>query len=123
MALPVHLFFGGKLGSGDQAVPWIHLVDQVRALKFLLENEQAHGAYNLISPTTTSNEEFMRTIAGTLHRPFWFHVPRLLLKLALGEMSVLITEGRYSQPKRLVEQGFQFKFPKLPEALHNIFST
>ena len=123
MALPVHLFFGGKLGSGDQAVPWIHLADQVRALQFLLENDQARGAYNLIAPTPTSNEDFMRTIAGTLRRPFWFHVPGLLLKLALGEMSVLITEGRYSQPKRLVEQGFHFKFPKLPEALHNIFST
>lgn len=123
MALPVHLFFGGKLGTGDQAMPWIHLTDQVRALKFLLENEEARGPYNLIAPTPTSNEDFMRTIAGTLHRPFWFHVPGFLLKLVLGEMSVLITEGRYSQPKRLLEQGFQFKFPKLPEALHDIFST
>ena len=123
MALPVHLFFGGKLGSGDQAMPWIHLTDQVRALKFLLENDEARGAYNLIAPTPTSNEEFMRTIAGTVHRPFWFHVPGFLLKLGLGEMSVLITEGRYSQPKRLLEQGFQFKFPKLPEALQDIFST
>jgi uncharacterized protein len=123
MALPVHLFFGGKLGTGDQAMPWIHLTDQVRALKFLLENDEARGAYNLIAPTPTSNEDFMRTIAGTVHRPFWFHVPGFLLKLALGEMSVLITEGRYSQPKRLLEQGFQFKFPKLPEALHDLFST
>lgn len=123
MTLPAHLFFGGKLGSGDQAMPWIHLADQVRALKFLLENDEARGPYNLIAPTPTSNEEFMRTIAGTLRRPFWFHVPGFLLKLALGEMSVLVTEGRYSQPKRLLEQGFQFKFPKLPEALHDIFST
>jgi uncharacterized protein (TIGR01777 family) len=123
MTLPAHLFFGGKLGTGDQAMPWIHLADQVRALKFLLENDEARGPYNLIAPTPTSNEEFMRTIAGTLRRPFWFHVPGFLLKLALGEMSVLVTEGRYSQPKRLLEQGFQFKFPKLPEALHDIFST
>ena len=122
MALPVHLFFGGKLGAGDQAMPWIHLTDQVRALTFLLENEVARGAYNLIAPTPTSNEVFMRTIAGTLHRPFWFHVPRFLLQLAMGEMSVLITEGRYSQPRRLLEQGFQFRFPTLKEALDDLFS-
>lgn len=123
MALPVRLFFGGKLGTGEQAMPWIHRTDQVRALNFLLENEQARGAYNLIAPTPTSNADFMRTIAGTLHRPFWFHVPRFLLQLALGEMSVLLTEGRYSQPRRLLELGFPFKFPTLKEALDDIFSN
>lgn len=122
MALPVRLFFGGKLGDGSQAMPWIHLADEVRALKFLLENEHARGAYNLIAPTSTSNAEFMHAIASTLRRPFWFHVPKLLLKLALGEMSILITEGRYSQPKHLLEQGFQFNFPKIEDALGNIFS-
>src|SRR6266542_1367581 len=71
MALPARLFFGGKLGDGSQAMPWIHLADEVSALKFLLENEEARGAYNLIAPTATSNAEFMRTIASTLHRPFW----------------------------------------------------
>ena len=122
MALPVRLFFGGKLGDGSQAMPWIHLADEVRALKFLLENEEARGAYNLIAPTPTSNAEFMRAIASTLHRPFWFHVPGILLKLVLGEMSVLITEGRYSQPRRLLEQGFEFKYPRIEEALRNIYS-
>ena len=64
----------------------------------------------------------MRTIARTLHRPYWFHVPGFLLKLVLGEMSVLITEGRYSQPRRLLEQGFQFKFPNIEKALEDIYS-
>lgn len=122
MALPVRLFFGGKLGDGTQAMPWIHLADQVRALEFLLANEGTRGAYNLIAPTPTSNEEFMRAVAGALHRPFWFHVPRFLLKLVLGEMSVLITEGRYSQPRRLLEEGFEFKFPRIESALEDVYS-
>jgi uncharacterized protein (TIGR01777 family) len=122
MALPARLFFGGKLGDGTQAMPWIHLADEVLALKYLLENEEARGAYNLIAPATTSNAEFTRAIARTLHRPFWFHVPKFLLKLVLGEMSVLITEGRYSQPKRLMDEGFVFKYPSLEDALGNIFS-
>lgn len=123
MALPVHLFFGGKLGRGDQAMPWIHVTDEVRALKFLLENDDARGPYNLIAPMPSSNEDFMRTIAGTLHRPFWFHVPGFLLKLVLGEMSVLVTEGRYAEPKRLLEQGFEFRFPTLKQALADIYSN
>ena len=84
MALPVRLFFGGKLGDGSQAMPWIHLADEVRAMKFLLENEEASGAYNLVAPTPTSNADFMRAIASALHRPYWFHVPKFLLRLALG---------------------------------------
>jgi len=122
MALPIRLFFGGKLGDGSQAMPWIHLADEVRAMKFLLENEEARGAYNLIAPTPTSNTDFMGAIARALHRPFWFHVPKFLLRLALGEMSVLISEGRYARPRRLLEHGFEFKFPRIDDALNDIFS-
>lgn len=122
MTLPARLFFGGKLGDGPQAMPWIHLADEVRAMKFLLENEESRGAYNLIAPTPTSNADFMRAIARVLHRPYWFHVPKFLLRLVLGEMSVLVAEGRYSQPKRLLEEGFEFKYPKVEDALVNIFS-
>jgi uncharacterized protein (TIGR01777 family) len=122
MALPARLFFGGKLGDGSQAMPWIHLADEMRAMKFLLENAQTRGAYNLIAPTPTSSADFLRAVARTIHRPFWFHIPKSLLKLMLGEMSVLVTEGRYSQPKRLLEQGFEFNFPRIEQALGNLFS-
>ena len=120
MALPVRLFFGGRFGDGKQAVPWIHLTDHTRALRVLLENENAHGPYNLISPTPTSNSEFMRAIAKALHRPYWFHAPMFLLRLALGEMSLLLTEGRYSQPKRLIELGFQFQYGMLENAVQDL---
>jgi uncharacterized protein len=123
MALPVRLFFGGKLADGTQAMPWIHLADTVDALVFLLENESSQGPYNLIAPSPTSNTEFMRAVARALHRPFWFHVPRFLLNLPLGEMSVLITEGRYSQPRRLLEEGFEFKFPTIEKALEDLYSN
>ena len=122
MTLPSRFFFGGKLGKGSQAMPWVHLTDVVRAMQFLLENDDARGPYNLIAPSPTSNEEFMRAIARVLHRPFWFHVPGFLLKLVLGEMNVTITEGRYSRPRRLLEEGFEFSFPELESALANIFT-
>jgi uncharacterized protein (TIGR01777 family) len=120
MALPVRLFFGGRFGSGGQAAPWIHLADQVDAIRFLLEREDAHGPYNLISPELTSNAVFMRTVAKVLHRPYWFHLPAFLLRIPLGEMSVLLTEGRFAQPKRLIELGFQFRFGNLEHAMEDL---
>src|SRR5512143_1564114 len=59
MALPVRLFFGGPMGSGKQAVPWIHIQDTLEALRCLLENPQAAGAFNLVAPQPTTNAEFM----------------------------------------------------------------
>jgi uncharacterized protein len=123
MALLTRLFFGGKLGDGSQAIPWIHLADEIKAMKFLLAHDNARGAFNLVAPTPTSNAEFMRAIASALHRPFWFHVPKFLLKLVLGEMNVLVTEGRYSQPRRLLEEGFKFDFPTIEDALENFYSN
>jgi uncharacterized protein (TIGR01777 family) len=120
MSLPIKLFFGGKLGSGKQAFPWIHIRDWVGAVRFLIQNENAKGAYNLIAPSPTSNAEFNQTLANVLKRPFWFHIPEFLLRNILGEMSVLILDGRFSQPKRLIESGYQFQFPSLKEALSDL---
>jgi len=120
LSLAPRLFFGGRFGDGTQAMPWIHSTDQTNAMRLLLENENAHGPYNLISPQPTSNAEFMRAVTRALRRPNWFHIPKILLRIVLGEMSVLLTEGRYSQPKRLIELGFQFQFGVLDDAMENL---
>jgi uncharacterized protein (TIGR01777 family) len=122
MALAPRFFFGGKFGDGKQAMPWIHIVDQTKAMRFLLENENAQGPFNLISPEPGSNAEFMRAVARALRRPYWFHVPGFLLRLVLGEMSILLTEGRYSQPKRLIELGFRFQFGELEDAMEDLLA-
>ena len=121
MALPVRLFFGGSFGSGEQALPWIHIDDQVGAIRFLMENSKARGSYNLIAPQLTSNVEFMRTLAKVLGRPYWLQYPKFLMRLVLGEMSVLITEGRFSKSERLFELGYNMRFSNLEEALRDIF--
>jgi NAD dependent epimerase/dehydratase family enzyme len=121
IALPVQLFFGGPLGSGQQAFPWIHVQDWVSATRCLMSNENAHGAYNLIAPTQTSLANFTKVLASVLHRPYWFPVPAFLLRNVLGEMSVLILEGRFAQPKRLLESGYTFQFPGPREALQDLF--
>ncbi len=121
MALPVRLFIGGPIGNGKQAVPWIHMADVIGAIRFLMENQNANGAYNLIAPRPTSNAEFMRAVAKTLHRPYWLPTPSSMLRVMLGEMSFLVTEGRYCQPKRLLELGYQFRFPRVEDALADLF--
>ncbi len=122
MALPVRLFFGGRLGDGTNSLNWIHIEDYARAIQFLLETSQAQGAYNLIAPPPTSGEIFMQTVAKVLRRPFWFHLPKWLLRIPLGEMSDLLAEGRYAAPRRLLEQGFQFKFKELDAALTDLLA-
>ena len=121
MVFPVRLFVGGPLGGGMQAMPWIHLADQTGALRLLLEDDKAHGVYNLISPTPTSNATFMRAIAEALHRPYWLPTPAFLLKAVLGEMSMLMVEGHYSQPRRLLEYGYKFQYPTIEQALWDLF--
>ena len=121
MALPVRLFFGGKFGDGEQSTPWIHIADHIAAIRYLLENENASGPFNLIAPTPTSNDNFMRILARQLKRPYWFHLPAFLLRIPLGEMSILLTEGSYSEPKRLLELGFKFQFPRLEDAVKDLF--
>lgn len=122
MTLAPRIFLGGTFGDGRQAMPWIHVTDHMNATRFLLESESAHGPFNLVAPQPTSNAEFMRAVTQALRRPYWFHVPRFLLRLILGEMSVLLTEGRYSQPKRLIELGFQFQYGRVNEAMDDLLS-
>ena len=120
MALPVKLFLGGRLGSGKQAVPWVHLADVVGAILFALGNEAASGPFNLIAPEPISNADFYKALAKGLHRPYWFPTPAFLLRLALGEMSVLVVEGRYAQPKRLLEAGYRFDVANIAEAMKRL---
>jgi hypothetical protein len=121
MALPSRLFVGGRFGPGTQTVPWIHAADHTRALRYLLEDPNASGAYNLIAPESSTNSEFMRAICRSLGRPFWLHLPGIALRLVLGEMAQLILSGRPSHPRKLLDAGFVFAYPTLEAALSEMF--
>lgn len=121
MELPIRLFVGGRLGSGRQTFPWIHIADEINAIRFLLDDERARGLYNLISPESTSNADFIRALARQLKRPYWFHIPAFLMRLVLGEMGNLVLEGRSAQPQRLLGAGYQFKYFTLEGALKDLY--
>jgi len=120
MALPVRMFLGGPLGHGRQGISWIHLEDEVRAIRFLLENDKARGVYNLVAPNPLSNADFIRFMARALHRPAWFAAPAFALRILLGEMSSLLLDGQYVIPQRLVNLGFDFKFESAFEAFKDL---
>lgn len=121
MALPVRLFAGGPLGNGRQGVSWIHLEDEVRAIRYLMENEKARGVFNLSAPNPLPNADFVRLLAQALARPFWLPVPAFALRLLLGEMSTLLLDGQFVIPQRLVNLGFVFNYEVAHQAFQNLF--
>lgn len=118
--LPYRLFGGGRIGSGEQGLPWIHLQDMISLILFCLENENISGPVNAVAPDPVSNDEFGRKLGEVTRRPHWFPVPGWLLKLALGEMSTLVLTGQRAMPRVALNHGFEFAFPKLEEALRDI---
>lgn len=121
LLLPYRLFVGGPLGNGRQGFPWIHPADEVAGIRFLLENDQATGIFNLSAPEPLSNADFGRVLARVMRRPYWFTIPAFVLRLMLGEMSTLVLDGQYMVPKRLQEFGFRFRFEKAEPALWDLF--
>ena len=120
MLLPFKLFAGGPLGNGEQGFPWIHFDDEVGAIRFLLENEQARGPFNLTAPNPVSNRELARALGRVLGRPSFMPAPALALSLVLGEMSTMLLNGVYTVPKRLLELGYRFRFERIEDALRDL---
>ncbi len=120
MLLPFRLFVGGPIGNGKQAVSWIHLDDQINAIRFTIENESAHGAYNLSAPNPVNNAEFGRIAGKKLRRPNWLPIPGFAIKLVLGEKATLVLDGQQVVPQRLLEAGYEFKYKTLETALQDL---
>ena len=120
MLTPVRFFVGGPLGSGRQAVPWIHIADEVSAIRFLMESEAAHGPYNLAAPNPVTQGEFVQTAGHVLHRPAFLPAPAFALNLALGEKATLVLDGQRAVPHRLLEAGFHFQYETLDAALRDL---
>ena len=117
LRLPFSMGLGGRLGSGQQWMPWIHLDDVVGLIDFLLHRTDCRGAFNACAPHLVRNADFAGTLATTLRRPMLLSVPAWTLRMALGEMSVLLLGSQHLQPKKAMEAGYQFRFPHLEAAL------
>lgn len=117
---PFKLGLGGRLGTGQQYMPWVHRDDLIAAILFLMQREDLDGAFNGTAPTPVRNATFSRVLAGTLRRPLLMPVPACVLRLALGEMSDILLTGAKVVPDRLQKAGFEFRYPTLKPALEAI---
>jgi uncharacterized protein (TIGR01777 family) len=121
MAMPFKFYLGGYWGLGNQWISWISLADEVAAIKFLIENEDLKGAFNLTSPEPIRNKLFFQTLAKVLKRPCYLPMPAFMLKMIFGEMAdelFLVSQKVY--PAKLIKAGFEFKYPDLKKALESI---
>ena len=121
MLLPFRLGLGGPIGNGRQYWSWIHVDDAAAAFLFLAVNPKSEGATNLVAPEQMDNRAFVRTLGHVIHRPAIFPAPAFALRILLGEMAdaMLLTSTR-ADCKRLTEEGFPFRTPKLEACLRHV---
>lgn len=123
MLLPYKMFVGGKIGSGEQWMSWVHIKDVAGAIAFCLENPDMEGPVNVTAPSPMKMKDFGKTLGGVIGRPHWFPTPGFALKIALGEMSELVLEGQKVLPKKLEEHDYNFFYNRLDDALSDILKS
>lgn len=112
--------FGGKIASGKQYMPWIHIKDWTAAIQFILQNNHMSGPINITAPNPVTNQVFTTTLGSVLKRPAILTVPKFVLRLMLGESAELVLYGQNAVPGKLLENDFKFKYEQLEPALDNL---
>ncbi len=113
-------YLGGPLGSGNQWFSWIHRTDLTRTVGFLLERPEISGPVNFTAPNPVRNRDLAAAIGRALNRPASFPTPGFMLRLVLGEFGSVLLKGQKVIPEKLTRAGFQFRYPRIEEALAEI---
>ena len=119
MLPPFKAFVGGKVGSGNQWISWVHLDDVVGILCHALTNP-VRGVFNATAPNPVTNAQFTSELASALGRPAIFPVPGFALKAMFGEMADILLNGQRVLPRATLDAGYKFQYPELAGALRNI---
>jgi len=115
--LPFFFGLGGRMGSGQQAMPWIHVKDLADLSIHCLESPKCSGVYNAVAPDIVTNSQFVKAFAGALNRPAFFPAPEFVFNLIFGkERASIVTQSQVVQPVRTLESGFEYQFPTIGEA-------
>ncbi len=107
------------LGSGDQVISWIHIDDMCRMYISVIENEYMQGVYNAVAPAPVTNKQLTIKLANNMRGKAYLtiHVPALVLKLALGEMSVEVLKSATVNADKILQSGFRFLYPAIDTAI------
>ncbi len=120
LLLPFKLGLGATIGSGKQYFPFIHETDVARAFSWAVDQYSQNATFNLTAPVLITNKQFTKSLAKSLNRNAFFVIPEFVIKLVLGEATVLLTDIPGAVPSKLLEKGFEFQFPEIEKALKNI---
>jgi uncharacterized protein (TIGR01777 family) len=126
LAALTRCFLGGTVGRGSQYVSWVHLADLCRVIVWAIENHRAAGTYNATAPNPVTNATFMRELRRALRRPWSPPAPAWAVRLGcviLRTEPELALWGRRGIPKRLLEEGFTFRFTDVRAALEEAYGT
>jgi uncharacterized protein (TIGR01777 family) len=117
------LGLGGSMGGGRQYVSWIHEADFCRTVQWLVNHDEFSGAVNLVAPNPLTNREMMRAFRATMGAPLGLPATRWMLEIGaflLRTETELMIKSRRVVPARLLKAGFDFRYPRLEEALREI---
>ncbi len=121
LAMPVKLFVGAAIGSGQQYLSWIHIDDLCQMFIQSIENQNFKGVYNAAAPLPATNQEITKAIAKVLEKPLFLpNVPEFVLKMGMGEMAGIVLGGNRVSVDKIVKAGFKFEFTDLEKALKNL---
>lgn len=121
MARPFKLFVGGPLASGRQYMSWIHRLDWIEMIRWIVQTPEAAGPINLTAPHPVTNREFARALGRALKRPSLVPAPRLAIKLVVGELADYIVTGQRALPARAQALGYHFRYPEIDIAFRGIY--
>lgn len=123
MVPPFKMGLGGRIGSGMQWMPWIHIDDEVALIFHCLHRSDIKGSVIASSPNPVTNQSFSQALGAVLSRPVVFPMPSLVAKLLFGEMAEeLLLTGQRTYPRKALASGFEFSYPELELALAQIFT-
>lgn len=114
------LGLGSCVGEGRQPFPFIHIDDVLGVIDFVIKNKNCRGVYNMVAPQIISNHKFSRTFAKLLKRPCYFKVPILMLRLIYGGGYKILVYTAKVKPKKLIDEGYEFKYPQIKDALASV---
>jgi uncharacterized protein (TIGR01777 family) len=120
MLTPFRMGLGGRLGSGEQYMSWIHRADLISLFLFALDHPALSGPVNGTAPQPVTNAEFTRALAHALHRPAVLPAPGFALKWAMGEVSDVLLTGQRVLPRKALAEGFSFAHPSLEGAFADL---
>ena len=117
---PIKYGAGAAFGSGKQWQSWIHVEDLASLFVFALQRK-FEGVYNAVAPNPVTNTELTKIAANVLSRPLILpNIPEFAMKLALGEMHILLFESQRVSSQKIETAGFNFKYPNLKPAIENL---